>query len=523
MKKSNTNLKIYIFSNIIIIIPFLEFINSNINNIDKTILNQLIIFYFLVFFFFTLLNFIFFKFFKNKSHIYILSFSFFYWSLFRFKSIKDFFGGDDFRLSAEISFVVLFIFLGLFWILLNKEKLYKKSTQFLFLFIVAQNVFLSSFILFNYLKFLDPNEFKNNNYLSYIYKERKYFSKDELIYIKKNQNKNIYFFVFDGMTSLDEYKKYISNKTIDIGKIKKFFIEKNYVYIDNSYSNYDFTTASFGSMLQMLPLYTQGLTRSNKLYKDQLYPNVLSKLTFDNNKHPNLIYNLYKLNYNFIWLGNSVGCEIYNPPTCINYASLNKVSSFFNWYILQSFFANTPLNQIYNIALTNLFKQKTIDHVSKNNDNFDFTEDFLKNHHSQKNSNKKNYFYLIHNLFPKGSFAYDDNCETSLRTNVKLNLYLNNYNCALNIIKKIIVFLENKDPEALVIFQSDHGVIYEKKTENTDHEYDKKKIFNLIKVPKKCREMLNNNLDNINTVRLALSCATNTKPKLLERKNLQPL
>ena len=109
MKKLNTNLKIYIFSSLIIIIPFLEFINSNINNIDKIILNQLIIFYFLVFFFFTLLNFFFFKFFKNKSHIYILSFSFFYWLLFRFKSIKDFFGGDDLRLSAEISFVVLFI------------------------------------------------------------------------------------------------------------------------------------------------------------------------------------------------------------------------------------------------------------------------------------------------------------------------------------------------------------------------------------------------------------------------------
>ena len=195
MKKLNTNLKIYIFSNLIIIIPFLEFINSNINNIDKTILNQLIFFYFLVFFFFTLLNLIFFKFFKNKSHIHILSFSFFYWFLFRFKSIKDFFGGDNFILSAEISFVILFIFLILFWILLNKEKLYKKSTQFLFLFIVAQNVFLSSFILLNYLKFLDPYEFKNNNYLSHIYKERKYFSKDELIYIKKIKIK-IFIFLF---------------------------------------------------------------------------------------------------------------------------------------------------------------------------------------------------------------------------------------------------------------------------------------------------------------------------------------
>ena len=32
-----------------------------------------------------------------------------------------------------------------------------------------------------------------------------------------------------------------------------------------------------------------------------------------------------------------------------------------------------------------------------------------------------------------------------------------------------------------------------------------------------------NHIDNINSVRLALSCATNTKPKLLERKTFKPL
>mgnify|MGYP000279354285 CR=1 FL=1 len=43
------------------------------------------------------------------------------------------------------------------------------------------------------------------------------------------------------------------------------------------------------------------------------------------------------------------------------------------------------------------------------------------------------------------------------------------------------------------------------------------KIFNMYKVPKKCKTELTNELDNVNAVRFALSCATNTNLKLLKR------
>ena len=45
----------------------------------------------------------------------------------------------------------------------------------------------------------------------------------------------------------------------------------------------------------------------------------------------------------------------------------------------------------------------------------------------------------------------------------------------------------------------------------------------MIKVPKKCHKFVNNNLDNINSVRLAISCATNTKTKLLKRDRRKAL
>ena len=76
-----------------------------------------------------------------------------------------------------------------------------------------------------------------------------------------------------------------------------------------------------------------------------------------------------------------------------------------------------------------------------------------------------------------------------------------------------INFINIHDPNAVVIIQADHGHYFSEK--NSDDIY---KIFNLIKVPNYCRNFLSNEIDNINGVRLSLSCATNSKIKLIKRK-----
>ena len=162
---------------------------------------------------------------------------------------------------------------------------------------------------------------------------------------------------------------------------------------------------------------------------------------------------------------------------------------------------------------------------SKNSYNDDFTAKFFKNHH--KDRNNKNYFYFIHNLLPDARYSYESNCDLSERVDnnfLILEKYVKNYNCALKKINEIINFLEKKDPEAIVIFQGDQGVVYiDNEPKFLSVHIDKYKIFNMIKVPKKCHKFVNNNLDNINSVRLAISCATNTKPKLLKRDRRKAL
>jgi len=134
MKKIVPVTKYYIFSYIIISIPFLEFGHSNLKNIDIQIFNQLVIYFIITFSFFSLLNFITLKLVKDKPYIYILSFPFIFWLLFRFKSIRDFLGGNDFALSAEISFVLVVLLSILFFFLINKKNIYNKY-YFFFIFI----------------------------------------------------------------------------------------------------------------------------------------------------------------------------------------------------------------------------------------------------------------------------------------------------------------------------------------------------------------------------------------------------
>ena len=76
MQGINTNTKIVILSYLIVTIPFLEFINSNRNNIDINIFYHLVFFYILVIVFISLINFLF-KGLIKISNLYIIFIIFF--------------------------------------------------------------------------------------------------------------------------------------------------------------------------------------------------------------------------------------------------------------------------------------------------------------------------------------------------------------------------------------------------------------------------------------------------------------
>ena len=142
---------------------------------------------------------------------------------------------------------------------------------------------------------------------------------------------------------------------------------------------------------------------------------------------------------------------------------------------------------------------------------------FIEDTHKFKNPNKS-YFYLIHNLLPTDPFIFTENCEKKNHideNNISLILlnYDQNYKCALKKIKEFIKFVNTYDPSAIIVFQADHGLKI-----NSEENIDKYRIFNLIKVPNICKKFLSNEIDSVNAARLAISCATESKVKLLKRK-----
>ena len=75
-----------------------------------------------------------------------------------------------------------------------------------------------------------------------------------------------------------------------------------------------------------------------------------------------------------------------------------------------------------------------------------------------------------------------------------------------------MVKINDIDPDAIVIFQADHGINMEtilKKMELNDKEeiFLRGKIFNAIKAPEICFDKYGLPKTNINTIRFALNCA----------------
>lgn len=83
----------------------------------------------------------------------------------------------------------------------------------------------------------------------------------------------------------------------------------------------------------------------------------------------------------------------------------------------------------------------------------------------------------------------------------EINDYISSTKCVLSRIEKLIDFLDNNDKKSVVIFQWDHGF-----STNNDFKNREKDVFNLVRVPIKCKKSLKNGLNTINTFKKVLNC-----------------
>ena len=105
-------------------------------------------------------------------------------------------------------------------------------------------------------------------------------------------------------------------------------------------------------------------------------------------------------------------------------------------------------------------------------------------------------------------------------------LYAENAQCAEKLVEKAVQAIVRRDPEGLVIVQSDHGsgFLVDWKLPMAEWQAasinERSSIVNLVRAPERCREWLRPDLGPINTMRFALSCLERRAPDYVVEKTV---
>ncbi len=304
------------------------------------------------------------------------------------------------------------------------------------------------------------------------------------------------------MQPIKDFEQYYN---IDLTNFLIQMENKNYVYIDDTLNFYGNTKYGLSAFFNL-----DKITSDDgrlKIKSSSFFPLVLKK-----NKSSNLLNNLNNLGYDFKWAGNYFAyCPKFNLQYCLN-SNKNTV----DLYVNLSFFAKSPLVQL---------TQKFGELLNFDFRNYIFSDSFgggglfklhdgmgrLTQYLSQSKNIDKPTFYFIHNMSPHHPYLTSSDCSyKNYLGKENYEGYKAAYLCTLKKISETVKFLEKNDPDSFIIFQSDHS------WEMSKTPLIKKRIFNLFKVNDECKYSLDQNLNNVNILRLILSCITGNKPEYIE-------
>tara|TARA_B100000029_G_scaffold515371_1_gene622011 strand:+ start:1420 stop:3072 length:1653 start_codon:yes stop_codon:yes gene_type:complete len=518
--------------------PFLDFLTINKTNIEPLqikilffILILLISAIFLISLILTLIT-------KIKITKLVYFFSIFSLFLFFYQDLKNLLNlllkslFSDFNLGGETSIIIIIAIsiFTLFTIIDGQKNFY---LRFLNIFVILLTISSISKVFPLNLELKDKKMSSFSN--------EAFFSAQQIKEIKRNENKNIYYIIFDAAIPFESFNANFQN--IKYEENIKLLKEKNYIYLNDVKSSYDGTHLTLSQMLN-LNYHIDDKTGQYELR--DTYAEIMRR--FDLSPLGKI---LDEINYDFYWIGNaSQNCYLYNYDLCIeNYNKnynlsfrklLNYFSKILNNYTVSIFLERSPLIDVVNkVFLINYNKLTSKEIAFKENDS---VLKFIDSNVYDNITNKKtrNKFILIHALMPHGYAAfnrepniYGSNCESlsfekyknlSLKGSDKTNLLTNdisgaligydsNYKCFLKRLNQIVTFIDNNDPNSVVVITSDHGINFNK-LDNT--------VFFASKFGNNCNSYVNNkNMDQINGIRLSLTCATNQKVDILEKRTFK--
>lgn len=406
--------------------------------------------------------------------------------------------------NSELSLIFITIF---FIIFVYVHLIFENFSKFInrtFVLIITLNIIYFQFPNFKNL-FMDSQKSLELN--------DKYYSKidNELDFKKINNLKkinNVYYIILDGMMPLDLAEKQ------SIIKSEKNFIEKfkdkKFKYIKNSISTYNFTHTTLASIWNIDYL-DENLSLD---YNYEGFPKNLWKSLKKEYLIP-LEYILSKANVDFYWLGNVIMyCQdgknksLYNRDAywkCIDESRTSTITQ-----LASTRFETTPFNDIL-IKFLNL-NEKIRGEETKGQKNL---SKYITRYHNKLN-NENPRFIFIHNMSPHWPFSLNSDCskrqykEWAPVIN-QYEGYKESYLCMLKEINMFIDFINQNDPESVVVIQADHGwnIRYEDYKMKRNQVSERAQIFNLIKAPNKCFNYKARLKNNVNTIRFVLNCIFN--------------
>jgi hypothetical protein len=380
------------------------------------------------------------------------------------------------NLNTTHSEVPIFIFFELFCLVIitfwAKFNIFSIRMILIFSIIMLINAFIPL------VSYLAENIWKNPT-ISYAIKS------NPITQEKTLTKRNVYFIILDAMMDIETAAQLnIATKKESLDSLSNTGLQ----YIDKSQSSYNGSTLTLASII--LTDYHQKPNSPKYVDEGNFYPLMMSKMK---NKLPLISY-LNKVNSSFYWSGSSMArCNPSNKWSCINLTNDFSSRNSFRFYL------TTPLPKI----LARIFN-KTLESQ-------DSIIKFLK--YIDNDMPKTPFFAFIHHASPHRPFLVTNECElTNYYNRSKKNFegYKASYHCAL---KQLNIFMEkinNIDPEAIVVFQGDHGATSDDlELEMTEKEkyLIKAKIFNAIKAPEICFNKYGLPKTNVNTIRFALNCA----------------
>ena len=101
----------------------------------------------------------------------------------------------------------------------------------------------------------------------------------------------------------------------------------------------------------------------------------------------------------------------------------------------------------------------------------------------------KNYIFFIHHFSPHEPHIFNSDCSINRSKELEWQGYKKSYECALKRVKELVSYINQNDPNAIVIIQSDHGVdpndeLIKFKGRDFKPTFSSYDMFNLIKVNK---------------------------------------